>query len=228
MTTRASSNQRSIVHLLLLGGLLVSAFGCNGIAKLNCLGQKPLPPSVAHVNVWLQGNVDVPIPKEGGVLQEILLDQRVAGQRSILDTLGEEVDASDTATVTGKIFRDNCVVLFRDKETWYFLEPMELVRQGIPVPVRPEQKLATIPIDQSRFVAESVADKSEIIWIEPDGTSSRRTIEGNLLIGYFVRQQRDRGELDVLVISRLVGARYHHLVVPLLKDNQSKIGRAHV
>jgi hypothetical protein len=185
--------------------------------------RKSLAASTAKVTPWLANSVTINLTDNPVSLPEVLQVPKVAQLRELTSVV---VEAGEANVNQDSYLKDNCVVLVRGNDHWYFLEPSSLLELYVGrIPVRPGDKIFTLPLQASKFVVPSPDRDFEYILIEPGQAPER--LEVNEVSKRSLLNLAVDGSpaywWTATVVTRIEGIEVHHLVLPANFDSSSQL-----
>jgi hypothetical protein len=209
-----TSKRVSIVLALLLAVLQV---GCSMLPTSLCRFNKPAePPATVKMNPWLSQSLDVPIPNSKLTLPELLQQPTVLAHRELLSAVAQQ--HKQTINSNDSFLSDDCIVLSRGTQHWYFLNPSDLIPlYAGEIQLRPNDRIDTLPFQATKFFNRERQEGLEYVVVEL-GRSPRKLVAtgSTLAISSLVLASNHPPQSwwSVTVLSRHDGRHSHHLVLP--------------
>jgi hypothetical protein len=179
---------------------------------------------------WLGNPFRIALDDGSGSLISALGHPEVAEHRLLLSGLARR--DRDINQVGKSSFEDDCAVLLRGNENWYFLEPWELLEgyAGF-VPLSPENRVLTLPFESTRFCGLPRPSQFEYSEIDSLGVGRKISVAGQMgddSVGKYLDElQHPAVEgWTATVLSRWDGQRMHHLVLPANAPASSPLAAA--
>jgi len=188
---------------------------------------KSLAASTAKITPWLANSVTITLTDNPVSLPEVLQEPQVAQFRKLTSVV---VTAVEAKVIPDRYLKDNCVVLLRGNDHWYFLEPSSLLEFYVGrIPVRPGDKIFTLPFQSCKFVVPRPVSNFEYVLIEPG--KAPESIPVNIAdpseTKYNINDINSFGSPSngwtATVVTRVEGTRMHHLVLPAIFDKTSPL-----
>jgi len=148
----------------------------------------------------------------------LLVHPEVAEHRLLLSRFAEK-DRS-VNNIGWSNFEDDCVVLLRGNDFWYFLEPLHFLEcYAGEISLRAGDRMMTLPFRTSKFHGLSRPTGFEYIELDLGSSPSRVHVIGRMgdeSVGKYMDelQHPAKDEWTITVVTRRHGNQAHHLVLP--------------
>lgn len=205
-----------------LRGLVLLCLVLPGCSLIPTQGHRM--PAQAHESAgvtlvpWLGNPFRIALDDGSNTLLSALGHPEVAEHRLLLSGLA--MRDRDINQVGKSSFEDDCAVLLRGNENWYFLEPSELLEgyAGF-VQLSPQDRVLTLPFESTRFCGLARLSGFEYLEIDHIGVGRRIAVAGEMgddSVGKYLDELQHPAVEGWMatVLSRWDGQRMHHLVLP--------------
>ncbi|MFO1065434.1 MAG: hypothetical protein U0892_16330 [Pirellulales bacterium] len=212
----------SILALLMA---LASQSGC--AAFQSWLPKKGIPADVVTISPWIEGNVTVPVVKNRTTLQDVLADSKIDSRRTLLSIAVRKIQ--DPTNIEPFKLEDDCIVLARGNDRWYFLEPFALIEEYAgQVILQPNDRIYTLPLNRCMFVTERHPVPFNYLKIEPGREPRLEPVipkANNIESIPGLRTASPSAQWTVSILTRLDGTERHHIVFPASFDSRTPMGQ---
>jgi hypothetical protein len=221
------TSKRVSIGLTLL--LAVLQVGCSLLPTSLCHFNKPAePPVTVRLNPWLSQSLDVPIANSKLTLPDLLQQPTVLAHREILSAVAQK--HKQTINSNDSFLSDDCIVLSRGTQHWYFLNPSDLIPlYAGEIQLRPNDRIDTLPFQATKFFNLERKEGLEYVMVEL-GRSPRKLVAtgSTLAISSLVLASNHPPESwwSVTVLSRHDGRHSHHLVLPAATEVDTALSSA--
>lgn len=179
-------------------------------------------PATVKLNLWLNQSLEVPITGSKLTLPDVLQRPTILTPR--------EFNSAVAAKHQQAFLADDCIVLSRGTQHWYFLDPSDLIPlYAGEIRLRPNDRIDTLPFQSTKFFDLERNEGLDYVMVEW-GRPPRKlaAIGATLAISSLVLPSNHPPESwwSVTVLSRHDGRHSHHLVLPAASDETSVVSRA--
>lgn len=214
--------------LPVLSLLLVIQTGCS-LPFRTGLGDKADKKSADFVTVqvehWLEQPQWVELPDSSATLASALS----RSQNVVNETLKKSLSArarGGMGDLSPRDFRDDCIVILRDNQFWYFPSAMLMLPEISALPLRPNDSIATIPAFRSVFFSDE--DRLAVaVTIVGTGQGVENAVLDFSAIETIVKRNGKLNkyvstpDFSLAIVSRRLAGTLHHLVVPSRPDKEA-------
>lgn len=201
----------------LFAAALFCAIPCTGCSVTRTWCSKGVEPPAATVELtpWLGETSRIAIDGGSTTLADLLLGEQVAQERVATRLLATAL--KDKARVEHLAFDDNCVVLQRGDNFWYFFEPIEwLELYAGTILLRHGDKLFTVPFRQCMFVTDNPQKDVQYLIRDLFGETQLKQAPPteSLSISAALFQEPPISGWTVSIVTRVLPNGIHHLLTP--------------
>jgi len=203
--------------LPLVAAAILCAILHTGCSVTRTFCSNSVEPKTASVELtpWLGATSRIAIASSSTNLADLLLSQQASQKRSgtrlVAAALKEQERAEHIA------FDDNCVVLQRGNNYWYFFEPIEwLELYAGSILLRDGDKLYCLPFQQCQFVTENPESGVQYFVRDLDGETQRKQTPAteSLSISAALFQEPPLSGWTTTIITRVLPNGIHRLLIP--------------
>ena len=178
-----------------------------------------------QVEHWLEQPQLVELPDSSATLASVLS----RSQNVVNETLKKSLSArarGGMGDLLPRDFRDDCIVILRDNQFWYFPSAMLMLPEISSLPVRPNDSIATIPAFRSVFYSDE--DRLAVaVMIVGSGQGVENAVLDFSGIETIVKRNgklnghTSTPDFSLVIVSRRLEGTLHHLVVPSRPDKEA-------
>ncbi len=216
--------------LLRLGLLFVCLFftGCHTLplTQKKCLLAKQQDSEIlgqVTVTRWLTTSRRIPITQRSRSIGDVLIQSSSANDEFVKLT-GQQLVDEDLIDVDARDFNDNCVILVRGNQAWYFLDPGRSIYEIKNIALKPDDAILTKPFHRTPFFSDNQDIDSEIfvfgVAIEVPQRQSRKGKTFESYISSFLDMPAKREIWTATIVTRKIGSVLHHLVMAVPSPDQ--------
>jgi hypothetical protein len=217
--------------LLLRLGLIFAFVLCTGCHSLplpqkKCLfARKQKSENLGEVSVtrWLNTSMQIPITEQSRSIQDVL-NKSTSAEDELLKLKVQQLAKDDLINVDARDFNDNCVILVRGNQAWYFLDPGRSIFEIKNIALNPDDAILTKPFYRTPFFSDNRDTDSEIFVFGVANDGPQRQIrKGKTFDSYlssFLDMPAKREIWTATIITRKTGSFLHHLVMAVPSPGQ--------
>lgn len=180
--------------------------------------------TVAQMTNTFTSSGSIPITQRARLIGDVLPQSTSEKDQLSLLAKQQQID-QESVDEYRQLFNDNCVILERGSDIWYFLDPLNSIAEIKNIRLRHEDAIVSMPFDRTVFHSDRPNNDSEIFifGIASEGPQKlirkSKTSENNLSsLATDPSIKRNSVIWTATIVTRKLGQSLHHLVLGGGKD----------